>query len=617
MFRDLIEAIIAVALMIGCEPAVLSQVSTSSKIRVGANIRVSTDASREHAEVHVATDPQNPNHIAACSMVEGFPGAGTINSVNIHTILYVSYDRGRTWESAVEDPAPFSKSKTVKRDEDHSWDPTCEYDREGRLYFGTGTHLSRGVGRTRLYRSPDGGRTWFPPTLIAPDFEDKPLIVTDTQPKSPNRGRLYVYYCGVRSNRATSLISSTDHGTSFTSPSRGEGQEACAPMSGAVLSDGTLVLVGAQSLVALISTDSGQSFRASRIAPTPSLYIEPLANNVAVDSSNGPFHDRIYVAWDAPRGGRRQVFVAYSNDRGFTWSAPKVVNDDEPRLGGKPGPDDFMPTIAVNREGVVGISWYDRRDNPDNRGYYVRFSASHDGGQTWRRSVRVSDRANTSAHPLATRRLVSLKAYYQSRDADQSTLETTIGRFTWIAGHFAGLAVAADGTFHCLWVDNRTGIKQLWTASIKVPGQSRRDPPLIGLQDITNTVSVAFEGFKFLRTDMTSGTITGNLYITNLSSEIIRTPLRLQVVGLHLEVAGAPATADLDHANTKWMGSEIWDCSGGLVGGVLLPRATSVPVPIRLRLTGLKIPPLLESDLQRVLSLKLKARIFGSKLGSR
>jgi hypothetical protein len=53
-----------------------------------------------------------------------------------------------------------------------------------------------------------------------------------------------------------------------------------------------------------------------------------------------------------------------------------------------------MPAIAVNNDGVVAVAWYDRRDNPDNLGYFERLSASLDGGVTWLPSIRVSANAN-------------------------------------------------------------------------------------------------------------------------------------------------------------------------------------------------------------------------------
>jgi hypothetical protein len=89
----------------------------------------------------------------------------------------------------------------------------------------------------------------------------------------------------------------------------------------------------------------------------------------------------------------------------------------------------------------VGVCWYDRRDNPDNLGYYVRFRASVDGGRTWLPSVRVSTAAQVS-----------------SEDTRKNSGDT------------AGLAADADGVFHPVWIDNRTGIPQMWTATVKVRG---------------------------------------------------------------------------------------------------------------------------------------------------
>src|SRR5690606_6135465 len=95
---------------------------------------------------------------------------------------------------------------------------------------------------------------------------------------------------------------------------------------------------------------------------------------------------------------------------------------------------------------VVGLLWYDRRDNPDNLSYYPRFSASLDGGDTWLPSVRLS------THP------------YAAGPASQKSA------FTGNGGDTAGLAVGADGAFHPVWVDDRTGVPQAWTAVVRVEG---------------------------------------------------------------------------------------------------------------------------------------------------
>jgi hypothetical protein len=37
----------------------------------------------------------------------------------------------------------------------------------------------------------------------------------------------------------------------------------------------------------------------------------------------------------------------------------------------------------------------------------------------------------------------------------------------WL-GDTAGLCADADGVFHPLWIDNRTGERQVWTATFRV-----------------------------------------------------------------------------------------------------------------------------------------------------
>jgi len=126
---------------------------------------------------------------------------------------------------------------------------------------------------------------------------------------------------------------------------------------------------------------------------------------------------------------------------------PRIVSDDEGAL--KPGdrPNNFMPMIAVNRKGIVGISWYDRRDNPDNLGYCPRFRASLDGGRTWLPSIRVSTSANLVNDEKETR---------------------------FNSGDTTGLTADASGIFHPLWIDNRSGVHQMWTTTVTVPGAGVR-----------------------------------------------------------------------------------------------------------------------------------------------
>jgi hypothetical protein len=102
-----------------------------------------------------------------------------------------------------------------------------------------------------------------------------------------------------------------------------------------------------------------------------------------------------------------------------------------------------MATVAVNNDGTVGVLWYDRREFPAGDGYRPRFAASRDGGAQWSTSVAVSTAPNAAAA--------------QRGDGYMPN-----------GGDTAGLAAASDGRFHALWIDNRTGVQQVWTAVITV-----------------------------------------------------------------------------------------------------------------------------------------------------
>src|SRR5260370_35671156 len=110
---------------------------------------------------------------------------------------------------------------------------------------------------------------------------------------------------------------------------------------------------------------------------------------IAVDPTGGAFKDRVYAVWNDGRIKRSAIMLSFSSDSAKTWSKPQVIDDV---VGGEStGADNFMAEAAVNKSGVVGVMWYDRREDPLNPGYTARFRASLDGGDTWLPSVKVSE----------------------------------------------------------------------------------------------------------------------------------------------------------------------------------------------------------------------------------
>lgn len=451
---------IASALLVVSGPSAFAQ----SRIIVSPNVQVSTARKdTAHIEVVLAADPGNPQRLLACSMMTGGVGA------------YVSFDGGRSWSAPV-----------VSLGAPRANDPTCAYGPGGVAYFTHKLKQTQGpsdLDRLAVHRSLDGGRTWEPMNL-GPQTTDRPWIAFDDRPEAGKWGRLFVSYnYHVHSEsaplnhkqpdflNAVSLQSSSDGGRTFTTfAMRALFGDSLHPfrqpgMGGTVvLSDGTPLLlyshdqgggpnpatgktmVAASSLMVGRSIDGGETLEPiHKVADIQTSYNKPntrtVTATIAADRSASRFHDRVYVAWGDVRSGRTEIMLSSSSDRGVTWSAPVKVSDAPPGASGEAGPDQFMPTVAVNKNGIVGVLWYDRRDSDDNLSYYARFSASTDGGATWLPSVLVSEAPNKA-------------------EGKSGTGVTS--------GDTAGLAASADGIFHALWVDNRTGVQQVWTSAITV-----------------------------------------------------------------------------------------------------------------------------------------------------
>jgi hypothetical protein len=107
--------------------------------------------------------------------------------------------------------------------------------------------------------------------------------------------------------------------------------------------------------------------------------------DLAVDNSSA-HHGRIYVAWqdhaDNPYGDDL-ILVSHSDDGGLNWSAPDKINQTP---SGTFTDQAFEPTIHVNDQGVVAVSYYDFRNDVADDGMLTTdhwIVHSHDGGATW------------------------------------------------------------------------------------------------------------------------------------------------------------------------------------------------------------------------------------------
>jgi hypothetical protein len=339
--------------------------------------------------------------------------------------------------------------------------------------------------------------------------------------------------------------------------------------------------IGATSnnrLKVITSSDGGATFgKAHEVGRyyvyNPSRYAwgyTPTAN-LAIDNSNGPFRDRMYVTWfqsrDSTRGAATDIMVSYSPDGGTSWSDPVRVNDDAGVLDSTRWAVHVMPTVAVNKDGIVGLLWHDRRDNPNNPGYSVRFSASLDGGESWSPSVKLSEKPMTppgSDRPTfwTTSRTIA------ARGAFPATVGADVRFNDWLdAGHTAGLAADAGGEFHAAWVDNRTGLHQLWGSAIDVAGEVAPlgGAMVSGLDDVGSKVQLMIGAMTY---DDRTHAVTMQVKLRNVSRDTLRAPLRLLVTQLTSQF-GVPRIMGADN-NRGGVGA-VWDFSS------LIPRAGLAP----------------------------------------
>lgn len=548
-------------------------------ILVGKNVQVSVDKSQaDHLEMVICADPGNPQHLLALSMYQDH--YAWLRNIAVYT----STDAGRHW--------------SLTLDRYQVADPSCGYG-PGAAYISMMTFpIPNYYEDLAFFRSEDSGLHWSAPTPISNGRSlDREWITVDTT-TGKYRGRIYVAASGLnwpgyvaQGKPTIDVFHSADGGRSFSRPSHALAGVQHAG-SGVVLSDGTYI-TGYYSLRepddvtqdmttptrsrlrVVISHDGGDTLSdpvvvSEGVSSMPgSRASTDFIPVMAADQSDGPFRDRAYIVWTDLSSGRAQTWFSFSTDKGKSWAQARALNDDRPFEKKAPtnGPDDINPTLAVNKQGVVGVTWYDRRDNPE-KGYWPRFTASLDGGETWLPSVRVSESPFTESDtmdwfvldnnpkPMVAERPLSLEIRLRYG-----------GSKLYRTGDTSGMAADAAGVFHPVWIDDRTGVHQLWTAPVTVSGA------VIVRKDVTAQMKLEMAGFTV---DNEQHLIHARISLENVSQQSVRGPLIIEA----LDPPSLPPGYDWFAANsTNGMdgAGAIWDFSNALQNNSLRPGERSTP----------------------------------------
>jgi hypothetical protein len=246
---------------------------------------------------------------------------------------------------------------------------------------------------------------------------------------------------------------------------------------------------------------------------------------LAADPGSESFQDRLYVVWPDLRSGRLEILLSRSVDGGSTWSPPRRVNDDGPPGDGAEF-HHFLPVVAVNPEGVVGVMWYDRRNSGDGLGWTIHFSASLDGGDTFLPSVPVSA-PNTYGGQEEWSLLGRVSV--PSDSVAPLTVAVSLTGFHFNGGHTAGMAASSDGVFHPFWIDNRTGVAQVWTARVTVEGQGilNGSPALAAMRDVSGRVKLHMSDVEI---DDGREIVSFRAHLENTSDDVILGPVTVRAL---------------------------------------------------------------------------------------
>jgi hypothetical protein len=422
---------------------------TSSAPVVGSNVDVSNECGPQ-SETFITLNTRNASSVAG----------GSNEIFRLPMRGYASSDGGANW-TGVDLPLPPAIGNGI----DFGSDPSLAFDTRGNVFysyivvfFGQGN----GINGTELAvaRSTDGGKTYPSVNFFSfsgggNHFNDKPMIAADTNLRSAFRDNVYLTWdaaSGGSSSGGIRFARSIDHGASFSiaridNPSGPGRAIAAQPFVGpngevyAAWND-----IAANTIAFNRSFDGGVTFGTPSVVASKSIPFDigiPAISfrraliypSCDADRSSGPHRGRLYCSWTdlASNGVNTDIFTAFSDDKGSSWSAAQRVADS---LTGSV--DRFYQWLSVDAvTGEVNISFYDTRNDTTGQRFMtdVYFSRSADGINWLSPNARVTS-ASSNEHDC------------------NGVFPCSAINYGNQYGDYEGL-VSFNGISHAIWTDSR------------------------------------------------------------------------------------------------------------------------------------------------------------------
>lgn len=419
------------------------------QVQVGENILLGGAVSGEQLiEPHIAAHPSDPNHLIAVGWV--YPTSGNRGDTDVERCRsFASDDGGQTW-------------KQNELSGQGCADPWITLTENGAILTALGTNqLLPGQPRSQLlaYFSSDGGNNWSEvpqslgfqhdgPRSVA-DADGTVYIVSSQFLSDSGKPRFPVYIgrseSGIQYIEKMTRIFPSNlnlNADGITTLSDGSVvviyQDYQRPVDGFRMGDsGPRGILKTRREWAIISSDGAETFSIPKLI-TESCYDR--AGDLSADTASNAYRDRLYVVCSG--NDYKSILIIWSSDRGEEWSDAMPVELPDSLTGVR-----REPHVAVNRDGIVMVAWMDSRDDPSGKCYTPYVSVSSNGGQAFSDATKVGNKLSCPDPSVAG--------------------DIVPGRWP-TGGDYFGLTAAADGQFHLLWSDARSGKFELRTAAISV-----------------------------------------------------------------------------------------------------------------------------------------------------